>query len=121
MKRDTTADRLKELMSEYGLKQVDILKRSEPYCEKFGVKMNKSDISQYVSGKAVPSQDKLVVLGMALGVQEGWLMGLDIPRSRKENAQQAEKDVELIYKFSLLNERDQKIIMQMIDSMLGNS
>lgn len=121
MKKDTTADRLKQLMNEYGIRQVDILKRAEPFCRKYDVKMNKSDISQYVSGKVIPSQDKLVILGMALGVREGWLMGFDVPRNRKENAQEAERDVELLYKFSLLNERDQKLIIQMIDSMIGDS
>ena len=82
--KETTADRLKTIMNEYNLRQVDILKRAEPYCAKYGVKMNKSDISQYVSGKVIPSQDKLVILGMALGVQEGWLMGFDVPRNRKK-------------------------------------
>lgn len=119
MKKDTTADRLKLIMKEYGLRQVDVIKKAEPFCERFGIKLNKSDISQYVSGKVEPGQEKLVVLGMALGVQEAWLMGLDVPRSRKENALQAEKDIELLYKYSLLSERDQKIIMNMIDSMIG--
>lgn len=49
---------------------------------KYGVKMNKSDISQYVSGKVEPGQDKLVILGMALNVNESWLMGFDVPSSR---------------------------------------
>ena len=44
--------------------------------------MNKSDISQYVSGKVEPSQDKLVILGMALNVSEAWLMGFDVPPQR---------------------------------------
>ena len=46
--------------------------------------MNKSDISQYVSGKVEPSQEKLVVLGMALNVTESWLMGFDVPMERKD-------------------------------------
>ena len=78
MKNSCTADRLRTLMNERRLKQVDILKLCQPYCDRFGVKMNKSDISQYLSGKSVPSQDKLIVLGMALGVQESWLMGFDV-------------------------------------------
>ena len=102
MKRYTTSERLKQLMEERNLKQVDILNKSLPYCNKYGVKMNKSDISQYVSGKVEPSQDKLVVLGMALDVTESWLMGFDV-----------------LYRYSMLSERDKKIISDMIDSMLS--
>lgn len=87
MKVSNTAERLKHIMSSRGLKQVDILTMCKPYCTRYGVKMNKSDISQYVSGKAEPSQDKLVVLAMALSVQESWLMGFDVPESKKPAAQ----------------------------------
>lgn len=120
MKKDTTANRLKQLMKEYGLRQVDILRRAEPFCREHDVKMNKSDISQYVSGKVEPSQEKLAILGMALNVQESWLMGLDVPKERKDNAQKASKDFEMFYKFSLLNERDQKLILNMMDFMIKN-
>ena len=86
MPKETTAKRLNQIMTERNLKQVDILNLSLPYCAKYDVKMNKSDISQYVSGKVEPSQDKLVVLGMALDVTEAWLMGFDVPMERKEPA-----------------------------------
>ena len=121
MKKDTTANRLKQIMEENNLRQVDILKRAEPYCKEYGVKMNKSDLSQYVSGKVEPSQDKLVVLGRALNVQESWLMGLDVSRDRKDSAQKAKKDFDYFYKFSLLNERDKKIISKMIDFMIESN
>ena len=83
--KETTSDRLKKIMNERRLKQVDILNMSLPFCQRFNVKMNKSDISQYVSGKEEPSQEKLVVLGMALNVSEAWLMGLDVSPVRKDN------------------------------------
>lgn len=86
MKQSCTADRLRHIMNSRNLRQVDILRMCQPYCAKHGVKMNKSDISQYLSGKAEPSQDKLIVLGMALGVQESWLMGFDVPEIKKEPA-----------------------------------
>ena len=119
MKRYTTSERLKQLMEERNLKQVDILNKSLPYCNRYGVKMNKSDISQYVSGKVEPSQDKLVVLGMALDVTESWLMGFDVPSERKDSSQKAEKDFDILYRYSMLSERDKKIISDMIDSMLS--
>lgn len=77
MKKSNTSKRLKEIMNSRNLKQIDILKMCEPYCVKYEVKMNKSDLSQYVSGKNEPNQDKLVVLSKALGVSESWLMGFD--------------------------------------------
>ena len=72
MKELTTADRLKQIMSERGLKQVDILEACKPYCERYGVQLKKNDLSQYVSGKVEPKQDKLSILGMALNVNEVW-------------------------------------------------
>lgn len=80
-----TKSRLQYLMATRELKQVDIQRKCEPYCKKFGIKMNKSDISQYVSGKVEPSQYKLMILGMALNVSEAWLMGFDVPMERQIN------------------------------------
>lgn len=82
MKKSNTANRLKEIMNERNLKQIDILNACLPFCKKYEVKMSKSDISQYVSGKVEPGQDKLFVLGNALNVSESWLMGFDVPRGR---------------------------------------
>lgn len=84
MKKEKTSARLNTLMEERNLRQVDILALTSPFCKKYDVKMNKSDISQYVSGKVEPSQDKLIILGMALNVSESWLMGFDVPRSKSE-------------------------------------
>lgn len=78
MEKVSSSERFKTLMDERNLRQVDILNLVLPYCKKYNVKMNKSDISQYVSGKTEPSQEKLVVLGMALNVSESWLMGFNV-------------------------------------------
>ena len=69
-------------MEERNLKQIDILNLAKPFCEKYNIKMNKSDISQYLSGKSEPNQDKLAILGMALNVNEVWLMGFNVMRDR---------------------------------------
>ena len=78
MKIHNTSERLRQLMAERGLRQVDILEAAKPYCEKYGVKLGKNDLSQYTSGKVEPGQEKLSLLGMALGVSEAWLMGYDV-------------------------------------------
>ena len=82
MEKETTSNRLRKIMSERNLRQVDILNLAVPYCEKYNVKLNKSDLSQYCSGKTEPNQDKLFILGEALNVNEAWLMGYDVPMAR---------------------------------------
>lgn len=83
--KETTSSRLKRLMSERNLRQVDILEKAAPFCSKYGVKLNKSDLSQYITGKVAPGQDKLSVLGHALNVSEAWLMGYDVPMEREHS------------------------------------
>lgn len=121
MDRVSTAERLRQIMEEQNLKQVDILRKALPICAAYDVKMNKSDISQYVSGKVEPSQEKLVVLGMALNVTESWLMGFDVPPERKDTSEQARRDFDIFYRYSKLCQRDKKIISNMIDFMLSCS
>lgn len=77
MKVATTAERLKEIMEDRNLRQTDILRLAMPYVEKAGLKMNRSDLSQYVSGKVEPGPEKLEILAKALKVSEVWLMGYD--------------------------------------------
>lgn len=75
----TTSERLQYLMQTQKLKQVDILNKCLPICDKYNVKMGRNHISQYVSGKVKPNQDKLSILALALNVNEAWLMGYDVP------------------------------------------
>ena len=82
MKISSTSARLKEIMNEKGLKQVDILIKAKPFCEKYGVRLGKNDLSQYINGKFEPGQEKLTILGLALDVNEAWLMGYDVEKSR---------------------------------------
>lgn len=82
MERVSPASRLKQLMAERNLKQVDILNMSIPYQKSLGIKMSKSHLSQYVNGKSNPDQNKLYLLGKTLNVSEAWLMGFDVPRDR---------------------------------------
>lgn len=95
MKKANTKTRLEEIMQLRNLKQVDILKLAEPYCQKYDVKLNKSDLSQYLAGKTSPNQDKLVILAMALNVSEAWLMGYDVSMNREINDNDTLKDVRM--------------------------
>lgn len=86
MKKYSTANRLKQVMSERNIKQIDILNMSKPYCKKLDIKLGSNSLSQYVNGKVEPRQNTLYLLGQVLNVNEAWLMGYDVPMGRKEQA-----------------------------------
>lgn len=83
--KQTTQQRLNQLMSERNLKQVDILNMSLPLQKETGIKMSKSHLSQYVNGKSSPDQHKLYLLAKTLNVSEAWLLGYDVPKEDKKN------------------------------------
>lgn len=85
-RRVSTSDRLRSLMAERHLRQVDVLEMLRPYADKHGVRFQKNDLSAYVNGKYLPTQEKLYILGAALNVNEAWLMGYDVPRERQKSA-----------------------------------
>ena len=64
--------RLGYAMQYRGMIGADITRKAEEY----GVRLGSSTISQYLSGKYAPKQDKIVILSKILGVPELWLMGL---------------------------------------------
>ncbi len=124
--KDSTAARLKRLLNERSLKQVDVLSLAAPYVQKYNVKLTKSDLSQYISGKAIPRQDKLTILGLALNVSEAWLMGYDVPMERTQmncTAQSrslldislTEREVSLIQKYRSLDRRGQEAVDNVLD------
>lgn len=109
----TTADRLKEIMQRYDLRQVDILKRAEPYCMQYGVKLGRNDLSQYVSGKVSPGQEKLTILALALKVSETWLMGYDVPMERNdyEDPKLSRYDAELDEAIEILQSEGYEVLL----------
>ncbi len=103
MKKTTTAERLKQIMFEKNLKQIDIVRKCEPYCKTIGTKLGRSALSQYVQGKHEPDQKKLTVLGLALNVSEAWLMGYDVPMTRETKKEAPTSE-------SVLTEYEQQIV-----------
>ena len=82
MERSSTSKRLRQIMSERNLRQVDILEKSKPFQKQLGVKMGRSALSQYVTGKSKPDDKKLYLLSKTLNVSEAWLMGYDVDKKR---------------------------------------
>lgn len=112
MKIDT-ATRLQQIMNERNLKQVDILRMSEPFQQKLGIKMGKSTLSQYVNGIQSPDQNRLFLLSKTLDVNEPWLMGFDVGRERvpdnERNTSDDSSDILSIYN-KLKKKRQKKVL-----------
>ena len=64
MNYSTFSERLTASMREQNLKQVDFLREAD----RAGVKLGKSQMSQYVSGKAVPRKNIALFLAGVLNV-----------------------------------------------------
>ena len=67
--------RLKEAMQKKNVKQIDVLRAAEVQ----NIKLGKSHMSQYVSGKSIPRENILNFLADYLGVPPQWLKGEDTP------------------------------------------
>lgn len=69
--KTTFAERLKTTMLQKNMKQIDLIRIAQEQ----GIKLGKSHVSQYVSGKTVPRADILHFLADTLQVREDWLSG----------------------------------------------
>ena len=69
MTNETFSDRLKLAMQAKQFKQVDLIRAAQ----RRGVKLGKSHVSQYVSGRTIPRNDILHFLADTLEVDAGWL------------------------------------------------
>ncbi len=84
------AERLRSAMNQKQLKQVDVLRLAEPFCAKYGVKLGKSHLSQYLSGKTEPRREVLLILAQVLEVEPSWLLGRDAGGTFAEEKQNHE-------------------------------
>ena len=69
MNEQTFSDRLKTAMQRKQFKQIDLVKAAEAA----GIRLGKSHISQYVSGKTIPRDAALSFLAQTLGCDKEWL------------------------------------------------
>ncbi|MCI5936997.1 MAG: aminotransferase class I/II-fold pyridoxal phosphate-dependent enzyme [Eubacterium sp.] len=82
MAENVFTGRLLQAMEREQMKQVDLLRLAE----KEGIKLGKSQISQYVSGKTIPRDNILQFLAAALHCEAAWLKGEDTASDEKETA-----------------------------------
>jgi len=66
-------DRLREALDVRNLTQQELADMAN---------IPKSSISQYLSGYAKPKNDRIFSMASALGVNEAWLLGYDVPMSK---------------------------------------
>lgn len=86
----TTSTRIKQAMNSSNLKQIDIVNKAKSLEKETGIKLTKTDLSQYVNGKVTPGQKKLYILAKILNVNEAWLLGYDVERARIDDKSRAE-------------------------------
>ena len=77
MSKELFAQRLKASMEKQHMKQIDLVRAAET-C---GIKLGKSHVSQYVSGKTLPRADVLHFLADALHTDPDWLSGMNGPET----------------------------------------
>ncbi len=94
MESSIFANRLQSAIKEKGFKQIELVRLAE---EK-GIKMGKSHISQYLSGKTVPRKEIMHFLASALQVSEEWLLG----EEKKNDIKRGENPMNYIKKSSKL-------------------
>ena len=118
----TTQDRLKQIMEERNLRQKDIFDLAQPYCQMYGERLGLADISAYVTGKYLPAQKKLTLLGKALNVSEAWLMGLDVPRERTDQPIECNdgREKEFLLLFRQLSEEEQLLLIRQMRGLLAD-
>ena len=98
--KQTTQERLREALSARNMLPIELSRLSG---------IGKSAISQYLSGKVTPKQDKIYNLAQVLRVSESWLMGYDEPM---EQAPAPASD-----DLPDLTPKDEREIMHLMDDM----
>ena len=73
------AARIKKALSLRNMTQTELCARA---------KISKSSLSEYLSGKYVPRQDKVFILAQALNVDPVWLWGYDVPMEKKDEPEE---------------------------------
>lgn len=85
------SERLREAMNQKNCKQVDLIRLAEEY----GIKLSKSQMSQYLSGRAIPRKGIGAFLAEILEVAPEWLYG-----AAAEKPDSAEKETDAVEKKS---------------------
>ena len=94
-------ERLRIAMSDNNLRPIDL-------ANKTGIP--KSMVSNYLSGRYVPKADRVYMLARALDVNEAWLLGYDVPRSRSEDQKKNDDFDQVVVLFLILRTAARHVI-----------
>lgn len=113
---ETCGQRIAKALKIRNMKQTDLCKYA---------KVPKSSLSLYLSGAYEPKQNRIYDMAKALGVNEAWLMGYDVPMERNVKAspkepQLNEGEKQMLELFRLVPEDKQELVLQMIRVALKN-
>lgn len=116
--RNPLSYRLYYAMMHRGMNGADLTRKAAGY----GITLGSSTISQYLSGKYTPKQDKIVILSRLLGVSELWLMGLtkleDIEGINPENYANP-TEAEIINCFRSLNKDGKEFFIALLRTIVN--
>ena len=82
-------DRLREALNDRGMKPIELAEQTD---------IPKSMVSYYLSGKSVPKADRIYKMAHALGVNESWLLGYDVPKVRTAEQKKNDTLVDVVSK-----------------------
>ena len=80
------ADRLKEALDIRKMSQADLVRKTG---------INKGAISSYLKGRYEPKQSNIYLIAKALDVDEGWIIGFDVPMERKPRGSEIDYTVKI--------------------------
>ena len=103
--------RIRKALSIRNMRQADL-------CEKAGI--SKSTLSEYLSGRYLPKQDKTFLIAQALNVDPVWLMGYDVPMDMADIQKSSPNEPELtgeekmmLSVFRLIPKEQQRVFLEM--------
>ena len=114
---DELKNRLQFALNERKMKPVELSEKT---------KIPKSSISQYMSGHAKPSGERVYLISNALDINEAWLLGFDAPMDKSAPVQEEKPDEAGLDENIIIYHRNGKIIkkkmskekMELLSSML---
>lgn len=117
---ESVANRINYAMSIRGLTQAELSKRT---------KISTGSLSQYMTGKVSPKQDRIFIIAKALLVSEAWLMGYDVQMERQTMLQAVDTDALadivvdddvklLVERYSRLNDEKKQALLKIAEYMI---
>lgn len=113
-------DRLKKAMIDKDYRQVDVVEKYAEFCQKKGItdlKLPRSQLSMYLSGKFEPSSPRIAILAKVLDVSEAWLIGYDVPKGTPSLDLQLDA---LVEQYDKLNDTNKVRLKAYLDALVDS-